>query len=241
MQPSPAPVSAREWSIRDFVVIVLAGFAGGIVGAIAVGVSGDIGVALVAGLASQYGGNLIAMAVLLNRKGLSWSDLGLELRGSDGWFLFLGIGLQIALVLLFAPLAILLGQEGSAQAVGEVIPEADGLAVRILLVLGIALLAPVTEELMFRGVLMQSLERRGSARSALLWSTLVFAAFHLIGLTTENFFAAAVLAMPQLFIVGLVLGRLTQRRRRLGPAIMIHAGYNLIAVLALLVAFEMPV
>lgn len=240
MEP-PATVQTEDWSIRDFVVIVLAGFAGGVLGAIAAGISGDIGVALVAGLASQYGGNLVAMAVLLNRKGLSWADLGLDVRASDGWFLFLGIGLQIGLVLLFAPLAFLLGQEGSAQAVGQLLPEADGAAVRILLVLGIALLAPVTEELMFRGVLMQSLERRGTARSALVWSTIVFAAFHLIGLSAENFLAAAVLAMPQLFLVGLVMGRLTQKRGRLGPAILVHAGYNLIAVIALLVTFEMPV
>ena len=241
MLPAPPPVSERPWTIRDFFVVVLAGFAGGFVGALVGLISDDLSVVLVAGLLAQYGGSLLAIALLLRRKGLTWGDLGLEVRPLDGLYVGAGVVLQVALVLLFAPLAYLLGQEGSAQSVGQALPDAGGVAIRALLVLGIALLAPAVEEIMFRGVLLQSFEGRGSRRSALVWTSAIFALFHLLGLSSENFLAAAALALPQLFIVGWVLGALTQRRGRLGPAIMLHAGYNLIAVIVLLVGTDLPV
>jgi membrane protease YdiL (CAAX protease family) len=240
VQPASS-VTSSSWSIRDFVLVVLAGFAGGVLGALAGLVTGDVGTALVAGLAFQYGGNLVGLRLLMRRKGSTWHSLGLDLRPADGWYLFAGVGLQVGLALAFAPLAALLGLEGSAQAVAELLPESDGVAVRVLLVLGIALLAPLTEELMFRGVLLQALERRLSMRSALVWSSAVFAVFHLLGLSAENPVAAAALALPQLFLVGLVLGRSVRRHLRLGPAVFVHAGYNLIAVLVLIFAVDLPV
>jgi uncharacterized protein len=240
VQPAPSVTSA-SWSVRDFVLVVLAGFAGGVLGAAAGFVASDIGTALVAGLAFQYGGNLVGLALLLRTKGLSWHSLGLDLRTSDGRYLFLGFALLIGLAVAFFPLASLLGLESSGQAVAEVLPQSDGVAVRILLVLGIALLAPLTEELMFRGVLLQALQARVSMRAALLWSAAIFALFHLLGISGENPVAAAALALPQLFLVGLVLGRLVRRHGRLGPAVFVHAGYNLIAVIVLLFALDLPI
>jgi membrane protease YdiL (CAAX protease family) len=46
--------------------------------------------------------------------------------------------------------------------------------------------------------------------------------------------AAAAVYLPPLFILGLVLARLTQRTGRLGPAILLHSGWNLLSALVLL-------
>jgi membrane protease YdiL (CAAX protease family) len=69
-------------------------------------------------------------------------------------------------------------------------------------------------------------------------AALVFALFHLLGVTGDNFLQSMLLLVPQLFVVGLILGWQAMRRRRLGVAIFIHSGFNLVAVLALLFAPE---
>ena len=44
---------------------------------------------------------------------------------------------------------------------------------------------------------------------------------------------------PVWFIVGAVLANTSRRRGRLGPAIFIHAGFNLVAILAVLFTPEL--
>src|SRR5690606_26443958 len=78
----------------------------------------------------------------------------------------------------------------------------------ILLVLIVAVGAPVIEELFFRGLLLRSLERRVGSRVAIAGSALVFAAVHF-----------QVVQFPALVMFGLVTGWLTVRSGRLGPAI----------------------
>jgi membrane protease YdiL (CAAX protease family) len=70
-------------------------------------------------------------------------------------------------------------------------------------------------------------------------SALVFSLFHVLGLTTGNLLAAAAIVLPQLFIVGLVLAWVTLRSGRLGPAIFLHSGWNLLAALVLLLPPEL--
>ena len=85
----------------------------------------------------------------------------------------------------------------------------------VLLVLITVVFAPVIEELFFRGLLLRSVEKRFGSRSALWASSIVFAAVHL-----------QLLQFPALVIIGLVLGWLTIRSGRLGPAIWAHVAFN---------------
>ena len=64
----------------------------------------------------------------------------------------------------------------------------------------------------------------------------VFALFHLVGVTSVG---AGVLVFLQIFLVGLVLAHVTLRSGRLGPAIFLHAGFNLLAALVLLLPEEL--
>jgi membrane protease YdiL (CAAX protease family) len=99
-------------------------------------------------------------------------------------------------------------------------------------------LAPVTEELIFRGILLKTLEGRGR-RTIMVVTSLDFAAFHLLGLQPSRILQAAAVVLPQLFVVGLVLAWVTLRSKRLGPAIFIHSGFNLLAAVVLLLPPEM--
>jgi membrane protease YdiL (CAAX protease family) len=98
--------------------------------------------------------------------------------------------------------------------------------------------APITEELTFRGVLLKVFEKRGR-RVTIVLTSLVFAAFHMLGLPGDQFLRAAAIVFPTIFIVGVVLAWVTLRTGRLGPAIFIHSGFNLLAALVLLIPSEM--
>lgn len=224
---------APAWKPSDFVWSVAAGFVGAFIG-VALAAGADDLTILIVSLLFQNVGHLVGIWYVARRRGASLADMGLVVEPSDGVFIFLGISLQIVLSLLIVPIAERLNFDGSAQQITDAIPSDASGGSQIALVLLVALLAPVTEELMFRGVLYQLLEQRNGFRSAVFGSALVFASFHIIGLSPENFLVAAAVTIPQLFIVGAVLANTSRRRGRLGPAIFIHAGFNLVAILALL-------
>ena len=90
---------------------------------------------------------------------------------------------------------------------------------------------------MFRGVLLKALGGFGR-RMAISISALVFVGFHLFGLSGD-LLRGALLIVPTFFIMGVILAWVTLRRDRLGPAIFIHSGFNLLALLMLLMPPEL--
>ena len=190
---------------------------------------------LVLALAGQYIGHLVVLWLLARRR----EDLGFNIVGSDTLYLGLGLLLQLALAVLFLPLTTLLFPEGdSAQQVGTALSGLETTPARVAAVLTAVVVAPVTEELTFRGVLLKAFHQRGR-RTIMVLTSLVFAAFHMLGLDPERLLQAAAVVLPQLFLVGLVLAWITLRTGRLGPAIFIHSGFNLLAALVLLLPPEL--
>ncbi len=235
-QPQETVETGPVWTVGDFALALLVGYAGAFVGASLAFFDSDLGTLLIATFAGQYGGHLLGLILVLRRRNASFADLGLEVVPSDGIYLFFGIGLQIALIILFSPLAFILEPEGSGQALSDLIPDVSGTVMRTVTVLAMAFLAPIIEELMYRGLLFRIIDRRRGATAAVYLSALVFTLAHLLGLGTEDPLTGAALLVPQLFVVGVVLARQVRRRGRLGPAIFTHAGFNLVAVLTLLAA-----
>ena len=92
------------------------------------------------------------------------------------------------------------------------------------------LLAPISEELVFRGVLLAAVARRLSARWAAVVTAAAFALTHL----ALDFDSTT--AVPALFVMGWVLAAAVQRSGRLAPAVAAHLGFNLVGVLALFYA-----
>jgi CAAX protease family protein len=101
------------------------------------------------------------------------------------------------------------------------IGSAHGPAIIVLLVF-LAIGAPIVEELFFRGLLQRSLQRRLGPVAAIAGSSVIFGLAH---------FEA--LQLPALIAFGVVLGVLAHRTSRLGPGMFAHAAFNAVTVLTL--------
>ena len=230
--------TSETWQWSDFALILFGGLTSAVVVAILLQPF-DEQVILVGSLLAQYAGHLGLMVSLARRRASGLGKLGLDVHPIDGLYLLGGVVLQVAISTASLPIAERLGIDESSQALAESIPTITGVVAQVGLVAVITLIAPVTEELMFRGLLPRLLLRRMSALPAYAIAALVFAVSHLVGVTPgENYLVRAGLLLGQLFVVGSILGWQAYRRRRLGTAIFLHSGFNLVAVLALLVAPE---
>ncbi|MBM3328248.1 MAG: CPBP family intramembrane metalloprotease [Calditrichaeota bacterium] len=89
-------------------------------------------------------------------------------------------------------------------------------------VMRIVIVAPVVEEMIFRGLLLQHLKTRLLPTGAVAISAIVFALFH-----------PTPWQYGQLVLLGLIAGYLTIRCSSIYPAVALHAGNNLLAVIAL--------
>jgi hypothetical protein len=227
----------KTWTVVDFILVVLGGFLGaGIFAALSLLWDND-DLLLVLGLAGQYLGHLGVLWLLMRTK--TDPDLGFSIEVGDLRYLGLGLLLQVALAVIFLPLTEYFFPDGeTGQQVGSALASIESTAVRIAAVVVAVVVAPVTEELTFRGVLLKSMRNRGRWVIVLVTS-LVFAAFHVVGLDPDRLLEASAVVLPQLFVVGAILAWVTLRTNRLGPAIFIHSGFNLLAALVLLVPPEL--
>ena len=230
-----SPKSA--WRGRDFALVMVAGLVtGGALYATGLSLGWNDEALLVTSALGQYVGHLVALVALSRRRGGAFS-LGFSVAPSDVWYLGLGLILQVALPLLFQPLANLAGEGEAGQVVSDQIQQLGDVGTRVAMALVIAVMAPVTEEVMFRGILLKALGGLGRKR-AIVFSALVFAGFHLFGLSGD-LLRGALLIVPTFFLMGVILAWVTWRRNRLGPAIFIHSGFNLLALLILLMPAEL--
>lgn len=155
-------------------------------------------------------------------------DLGLRARWPDLWQGGLaGIATQIVLVpLLYWPLLELLDKatedlEGPAKSLTD---RADGPIDVLFLVVIVGVLAPVFEEIFFRGLVQRSLLKRGLGPVLAIGITALF-----FGVTH-----ALLLQLPGLVLAGAIFGALAHRAGRLGPAIAAHVTFNMVTVIVLL-------
>jgi hypothetical protein len=100
------------------------------------------------------------------------------------------------------------------------------LVVLLVLVAGVV---PVVEELFFRGMIYPLLRYRWGAGVAIGASAAIFAAFHFVPLL-----------MPSLFFVGLILGYMREQSGSVLPGVLLHALQNGIALLAFQAALSAP-
>jgi membrane protease YdiL (CAAX protease family) len=183
-----------------------------------------------AGQAASYGAALTALLVLLRlRRGLKLADLGWRLPralGRAGWLPWLAISLVGAVIALevadwLASLATQVLPNSPNTQCTTVRDQYGGyLAVAIPLV---CLIAPLSEETIFRGFIYGWLRRRLPVLPAVAVSAVVFSAAHLV----------LVLALP-LFAVGVILALLYEYSDSLLPGALVHGLFNLVGILAIL-------
>ena len=89
-----------------------------------------------------------------------------------------------------------------------------------LFIFAAVIIAPLVEEIFFRGFLFAGLKKRFSWPKAMFISSGLFALLHL-----------RPLAAPPIFILGVVFAYLYQRSGSIWPAIFIHALVNSLAVM----------
>jgi membrane protease YdiL (CAAX protease family) len=115
-----------------------------------------------------------------------------------------------------------------SQDVGDAIKQAHGLVLVVTFVLTV-IAVPIVEELFFRGLLLRALERRLPGPAAVAASAVVFGLAHYQGGSAHT----AWTVVAGLAAVGLVLAALAHTTRRLGPSIVAHALFNLLAFISL--------
>lgn len=228
------------WTFGDAAAVFLGGIVGSVIAiGIATATAGgdelaDVPLLIISSL-GQAAVTLGLLAYMSRSRGTgSWDlDFGFRFERSDWRGLFFGMALQIAVTLLvLLPLANLLGLEDPPQQdVADIAGEASSLPARVAVLLVLVVVAPITEELLFRGVLLSRLRRAVSPQWAVVISAAVFSGIHLID-------PDAVFVAAGLFVIGLVLGWQALHTGRIGLAIMTHAGVNLLAAVALLLDLE---
>lgn len=148
---------------------------------------------------------------------------GGALLAGVGWGVLAWIGSTIAIVAV-GWLLEQLGQPPQPEAAEQAIARLDPWVV----IVAVVILAPIAEEIFFRGVVFNAWLREGGRRWAYIGSAALFAAIHL-----------SLLSLLPIFLLGLALAWVYQRKGNLLAPIAMHATVNGISVaLALLVRFE---
>lgn len=203
-------------------------------------VAADVARLLNGGLPSFYGSlvaltvtqaGLVGVATLLVYAPRALAGLQLVSRRGLLRSMAIGIGLSVPAWIgaqIIGYLTVRLLQPFGMQPEGGIADVALLNADPVVLVIALVVVAPVAEELFFRGVVYNAWEREYGATRAMYGSAILFAAIH-----------GSIFVIPSIFALGVVLAILFRGTRSLPATIMLHAGFNGITVLiALLVRFN---
>ena len=203
--------------------VALAGYAAAIVasaltGGIVAGMAGADSVA--ATVAGQLGFWAVLVAVVLyETPGLAAPvarRVGLRFRWVDVPVgLVVGVATQLlVLPALYWPFRSLIDEDDLSGPARDLLDGAGGAGLFVLGV-SVVVVAPVVEELFFRGLLLRSMQLRWGTTVAVAGSTVFFGATHF-----------QPLQLPALAAAGAVFAVAAVRTGRLGTAIAVHAGFN---------------
>jgi membrane protease YdiL (CAAX protease family) len=225
----PVERPAVRWGLGDFFWVYFGGIIAGLVlASVGFAITHDPAKhpgALTEGLSflGQFGG-WIALLVLISRRkgrGSLAADFGLVVHRRDAWAIGAGVVLEIALTLLVYPLVYL--TDNQRQDVVDELTKSRGVKLALIALVA-GLIAPVCEELLFRGLLLRALRRRTTPVAAVAISALVFALAHPLLDPTIG----TVAVVPALFALGAVSGVVALRRGNLSMSIFLHIGFNLL-------------
>lgn len=182
---------------------------------------------LVAGWLGLWAGFLGVPLLVSRRKGTASlvRDFGLRAQASDTIGFLVGAACQLlAVPALYFLIQRLTGDLDVSGPARELTERVDGAALVIVAVF-VALVAPVIEELFYRGLMLRAAVRRFGTRWAVVGTSAVFGISHF-----------QLVQFPGLFGFGLVLAILAVRTGRLGASIAAHVAFNSVAVVGLVLA-----
>lgn len=241
------------WSWIDGVIVVAGAFAIYIVGSIVVGIVDYVAegrhtgfwVIPVSYLWLTFGAFFMIRTWLVKRRGGTWGMVGFRVPHARSWPLgilwLIGLAFIAYIVTLVGTVVIvaIFSKTGFhiKSNVKELLPKGQTTVTAaqfITLMVTAGILAPVTEETLFRGALYQGMLRDGSRRlgrrlgialAALIVGG-IFGLFHLLGGSGELY------TLPLLAFLGIVLCLTFQFTGSLGGAMLLHAAVNSVSVVA---------
>jgi hypothetical protein len=242
----PQPRTPTTWSLRDPIFIYLAALVASLAGLVLAHFSGFVDlvefadvdgtaaddqlprIVMVAALA-QYAAMYAGLKMLSNRKGTGnfQEDYHLHVSSNDWPFVLYGAGLLFVSAIALSGLFSWLGVEAPTQEVVEAAESSDSFGEIAIIVLVIAVLAPILEEMLFRGVLLDVLKARMALNPA-IWTTGI--TFGIVHLTDPS----SLLLVPALAGLGVILGFARERSGgSLSRPILMHMGFNGVTAIAL--------
>jgi membrane protease YdiL (CAAX protease family) len=181
---------------------------------------------IASGLLGIWLGCLAATFLVQRRYEIIDAATALRPRTVDLAYVALGAFLQGAVWLVYLPFNV----NRVAAPANKLLGSATGWEFALLAVMT-AVGAPIVEELLFRGVLLRSLQAMIAARSrplslsaAIAIDGLLFGLFH-----------GELLQLPALAVLGMILATLYVRTKRLVPCIVTHASFNAVALVSIIV------
>lgn len=134
----------------------------------------------------------------------------------------IGAATQLVLVpALYLPVGRLIDDDQLSRPARDVFDRLHGTGL-IAIAVGVIVVAPVVEELFFRGLVFGAMRRRWGTVAAVTGSSVVFGATHF-----------QPLQFPALALAGAVFATAAVRSGRLGPAVAAHAAFNATTFVAL--------
>lgn len=93
----------------------------------------------------------------------------------------------------------------------------------LVLILTVAVGAPIVEEILFRGVLFEELNRQCSVKTTIFLTALIFGLYHF-----------NILQSPNTFVMGLVLAWTYYRTQSIKASMIVHATNNILALIPII-------
>lgn len=170
--------------------------------------------------------------VIIKARGLSWSDIGFTATSARWAARAVGIAFLVLPAMLVVNLATqaLAGRPFRNPQLEFLAPAGFSWEGLLGMLLVVAIIAPIVEETVFRGLLYGWLRRRLGVAAAALLSALIFAFGHGI-----------LMLVPALVVTGLVLALVYERSGSLWPPIVVHGTINAVMTIALYAALAADV
>jgi membrane protease YdiL (CAAX protease family) len=173
----------------------------------------------------------LAAGLSLWRYRIRWRDLGLRPFDRSFWWLpvVVAAGAHVGII-VYSVVLIFLGAEAAVPEQEDLDQLFESRAILPLTGVATVLMAPLAEEIFFRGFIFAGLLRPFGPAGAMVASGLLFGAFHITGPETVG------LVLP-FGVIGMLFAWLYYRTGSLWPSIAAHLLFNLVsfAILAALV------
>jgi uncharacterized protein len=180
------------------------------------------------GQAGLWSAMAVAVVIACRTRGTGnlRNDIGADVKARDVPLgLVIGIVGQLALVpLIYVALGLVVDTSSVADPARDVVGELGAGWNIVPLAIGLVLIAPVVEELFYRGFVLRTFEARYGRTVGVVGSAALFGASHFQPLQLFGLFA-----------LGIVLATLASRFNRLGIAIVAHMGFNAVTTVIIVV------